>query len=536
MPKANILTPSTVPNVPNTPAPKARATAPRTAKQAALNKAGKVFSYSLCPFTLTFRCLVWRGSAPTGTRKRAASPPSAQGIHKRAGSPATAQASKKVKTVAPAAARVANRKAPTAIGSESDSDDEPPIHGSTVTVAEADLDSDDNDDDYENSGEDEIDEEDSELFDDGLEKLDADDIKHTLASERPSFASTKENKATEASVSKRALARQAEVPEWVADDDTNDTVSDAPTESTLVGSVTHGSSDYDTVNSGWPVDAHYVPPQPGSRNISLIAQPQYLRAFVREAIRQSLGDALFVDAHPSPTTSNDYFRSILVDLANEDLSLRLQSDNILLEHISRILTTRVSNMRSGAKKTTAPKVESSYSIVGTVTERRDKVKKLITSGDYIYPRNHAGLMFKTKPYHHPMIISALREYFFSAARGSLASRHIARFTSSIKDGPQAKELELPIPMVCMIATATYAAIDDWNTGFLKKSEFNGDAYEDIYRGHELFLKNILAEKPLGYHRLMANLYSEVSNSQGSHSAQTVANNAMAILDLAGMEE
>ncbi|KAG6856195.1 hypothetical protein H0H87_006735 [Tephrocybe sp. NHM501043] len=103
--------------------------------------------------------------------------------------------------------------------------------------------------------------------------------------------------------------------------------------------------------------------------------------------------------------------------------------------------------------------------------------------------------------------------------------------------------------------AAYAAIDDWNSGFLRKSDFNEDAYEDIYRGHELFLNIILTKKPRAYHRLMADLYSEVwyesflrakvaktdalshfSHSQGGHSAQTVTNSAMAILDLAAMEE
>ncbi|KAG6881720.1 hypothetical protein C0993_000282 [Termitomyces sp. T159_Od127] len=72
--------------------------------------------------------------------------------------------------------------------------------------------------------------------------------------------------------------------------------------------------------------------------------------------------------------------------------------------------------------------------------------------------------------------------------------------------------------------------------FLKKSESNVDACEDIYRGHELFLNNIRIEKPRAYHRLMADLYNEVANAQGAHSAQVVANNAMSILDLSGMDE
>ncbi|GLB46018.1 hypothetical protein LshimejAT787_5800030 [Lyophyllum shimeji] len=118
----------------------------------------------------------------------------------------------------------------------------------------------------------------------------------------------------------------------------------------------------------------------------------------------------------------------------------------------------------------------------------------------------------------------------------MASKHAARFASSIPSGPQALELEVPLPMVCTIATAVYASINDWSSGFLKKSEFNADEYEDVYRGHEMFLNNIRTSKPGAYHRLMADLYKDVSDSQAAPSANIVANNAMSILDLDAMDE
>ncbi|KAG6825967.1 hypothetical protein H0H92_001683 [Tricholoma furcatifolium] len=520
MPKASVLTPSAAPNMPKTPAPKARTSVARpvrSAKQAALNNAV--------------------GAAPTGSRKRASSP-----------TPLQADAPKKVKhqkAQIVAGARVATtcgratRKAPAIIGPGSDSESEDDVNSKPSTaraVSDAEVDSDEDNDNEDNSGEEELEANDD---NDDMENLDAEAIGQALASERPCFAGKPQHKdgnnelTAEVLVSKRALERKAEVPEWVKDEESD--TSHGPVDTS---GATTANSDIDTINVNWPLEAHYVPPQSGSRTISLTAQPHYVRALVRAAIRQCSGDALFIDAYPSPTTINAYFRGMFIDIANEmDLeafSLRLQTDNILLDHLSHVLSTRLSNLRCGIKKMTSPKVESSYNINGTVSERREKVKTLITSGDYIYPRNHAGLIFRTKPYHHPMIISAIREYFFSAARGSLASKYTDRFTSSIEDAPDS--LELPLPMVAMVATATYAAIDDWNSGFLKKSEFNADAYEDIYRGHELFLNNIRSEKPRAYHRLMADLFSEVCNSQGAHSAQTVASNAMSLLDLAAMEE
>ncbi|KAF8065172.1 hypothetical protein FPV67DRAFT_1628477 [Lyophyllum atratum] len=295
-------------------------------------------------------------------------------------------------------------------------------------------------------------------------------------------------------------------------------------------------------NSAWPLQAHYVPPPPGSRNLALTAQPAPVHALIKAAIRQVTGDALVVDAYPSPATIDDYFCQLLIGIAKDlgflALSDRIAIDKALCDYISRLLATRLSNVRCGAKKITLPKIETSYSLEGTNQERQEMVKRFLTTGDYIYPRTGPtnNLVHRTKPFHHPMIISSIREYYFSGTRGSIATKHASRFTSSIETGPQALELEIPLPMVCTIATATYASIEDWSSGFLKKSEFNADAYEDVYRGHELFLNNIRTNRPGAYHRLMADLYKEVANTQAGHSANVVANNAMAILDLDAMEE
>lgn len=54
---------------------------------------------------------------------------------------------------------------------------------------------------------------------------------------------------------------------------------------------------------------------------------------------------------------------------------------------------------------------------------------------------------------HPAIISSIKNCFFTTTRrGSLADKYAAYFSSSIEDGPRKDDLELPIPMVCLIAT------------------------------------------------------------------------------------
>ncbi|KAG6839280.1 hypothetical protein C0991_004153, partial [Blastosporella zonata] len=404
------------------------------------------------------------------------------------------------------------RKAPAAIQSDSKSEDEP-LATSKAHSADADVDSTDS-----------LDNREDEELEDELEMLDAASIKQTLVAERPSFAtkslnnpedSDKDLISAEVDSSKCAKARQAEVPKWVDNKNSSDTtlgLDITPGGPTLNG-TTRASVDYDAVNAEWPVKAHYVLPQSGARTIPVTQQPHSMCALINAAINQTSGDAVFIDAYPSPTTINDHFCEMLIDLANnldfESLSLCLQSDSVLLDHLSRVLSNCLSSLCCAVKKITSPKVESSFKLEGTVAEHCEKVKSLITGGTYIYPQNNGGLIYCTKPYHHPMIISTLRECFFSAVRESLASRHASRFKSSIKDGPLSKELELPMAMVAMVATATYATLNDWNTGYFKKSKFNADAYKDVYRGHELVINDILAKRPHAYHCLMADLYSEV---------------------------
>ena len=92
--------------------------------------------------------------------------------------------------------------------------------------------------------------------------------------------------------------------------------------------------------------------------------------------------------------------------------------------------------------------------------------------DYIYPlkpvsvrfpsffvlSNHRmsiiqnGVVDTKRPYFHPCIISSIKEFFFAGNRGSLSQKYEARFSSSIHDGLGKDELELPIPIVCIVAT------------------------------------------------------------------------------------
>lgn len=95
------------------------------------------------------------------------------------------------------------------------------------------------------------------------------------------------------------------------------------------------------INAAWPAQAHYVPPSPGSRTIRLIGQPAPLTTLIKAAIRVVVGDALFLDAYPPVSCSDDYFRGVLTQLGQElelhALLDRLSIDRVLFDHVCRLV-------------------------------------------------------------------------------------------------------------------------------------------------------------------------------------------------------
>ena len=55
----------------------------------------------------------------------------------------------------------------------------------------------------------------------------------------------------------------------------------------------------------------------------------------------------------------------------------------------------------------------------------------------------------------------------------------------------------------------HASLQDWSGGFLKKTEFNTDLFEDVYRGHELFMLNIRRANAKKCHHLLSSLYNDI---------------------------
>ncbi|KAG6898908.1 hypothetical protein C0993_002903 [Termitomyces sp. T159_Od127] len=283
---------------------------------------------------------VQQGAAPVGSHKRPGSP-----------SHSTCKVSKKAKGILATPAPVTHTP-----GTCAKSTRKPPAIISCESVSSEDSDRNNSQDELEPEAEDE------EPSNDELQKLDGEALRETLTSENPHWASNsmdchddcmasgicdeqqENNEHNNSTPSKHALNRQAEVPVWsdsVADNKAESADKDTNKDSAL-GTIPALSSDIDPVNAEWPSEAHCIPLQPGSMNLSLTVQPHFVRALIKAAICQVTGDILVVDAYPPMTSINDYFQNLLVNIANDDLDLevlsfRIQTDILFVDYILRLV-------------------------------------------------------------------------------------------------------------------------------------------------------------------------------------------------------
>lgn len=281
-------------------------------------------------------------------------------------------------------------------------------------------------------------------------------------------------------------------------------------------------------------DADYVAPGPNMRMIHISEQPQLLQRIIKAAIRKAIGDVIFDTAYRSVDEQVKYNRKTLRSCARKfganAYAHRFRVDHAFGKVTGRVLNGRVSKYRGDIKKVAMAKVEGFYKLLEG-PDCRDVIEHLRSKKRYIYPVNAEGDLQPTKPFFHLAMISTLREAFFTGSRGSFAERYQDRFVSSITDGPRKQERELPAAMVAMAATSIASSLDDYSTGVRRKTEFNADLYEDVYRSHMAMLATIRENSPNAYHRLMADLYNCTSSISTHLVTTTTSNDDMADMDV-----
>jgi hypothetical protein len=82
--------------------------------------------------------------------------------------------------------------------------------------------------------------------------------------------------------------------------------------------------------------------------------------------------------------------------------------------------------------------------------------------------------------------------------------------------------EVPIAMVALVATALYAAIQEWRTGVQRSVEFSTNAYLDVYNGHVNTFNHIRLNREESFHTMMTDIYRQASQGVVGSSAGAIA--------------
>ncbi|KAG1832912.1 hypothetical protein DFJ58DRAFT_736214 [Suillus subalutaceus] len=164
----------------------------------------------------------------------------------------------------------------------------------------------------------------------------------------------------------------------------------------------------------------------------------------------------------------------------------------------------------------------------------DKVEDLLKSHKYIFPTDAKGKVLGDQPFCDEATIDTIRLTFFDGEDSFGAQCH-DDFVSVLDEND---EPELPVAMVCLIATMIYAILKDWSSSNppsnAQVKSFNTSSHVGIYKAHQVTLMLIFDGSRKKYHALMAQLYKAVSAIDNS--ASTGSSSTCDYLDLDAMVE
>ncbi|KAG1828747.1 hypothetical protein DFJ58DRAFT_876869 [Suillus subalutaceus] len=146
----------------------------------------------------------------------------------------------------------------------------------------------------------------------------------------------------------------------------------------------------------------------------------------------------------------------------------------------------------------------------------DKVEDLLKSHKYIFPTDAKGKVLGDQPFCDEATIDTIRLTFFDGEDSFGAQCH-DDFVSVLDEND---EPELPVAMVCLIATMIYAILKDWSSSNPPSMHKSNHSIPPPTRKK--------------YHALMAQLYKAVSAIDNS--ASTGSSSTCDYLDLDAMVE
>ncbi|KAL1750441.1 hypothetical protein FB107DRAFT_279625 [Schizophyllum commune] len=264
---------------------------------------------------------------------------------------------------------------------------------------------------------------------------------------------------------------------------------------------------------GWAAETFLAEKYHGERNLSLRAQQAPVQAVAKAAIDLAIQKMLFENAFPEENTISLLNRQTLVEAAEAcntpSIRARLLGDPTYSVRFDAMINNRVTLMRSKFKQAADDAVPGFYDLPNDET-RKEVAAKHLDLGSYHYARKEDGTYIDFKPFSNRCVISVIQSVVFrGSGRRAIARKLLDAFLGISQDEAQ---LELPIPMVAVAATAVGAALKDHQLGLTEPSDFAHNKASGIYKDHAHHLASIRTNRPPAYHRLMMDLFKAASGA------------------------
>ncbi|KAN0137968.1 hypothetical protein V8E53_004452 [Lactarius tabidus] len=275
----------------------------------------------------------------------------------------------------------------------------------------------------------------------------------------------------------------------------------------------------DVPRAGWPIDTDLIFAV-GSTKLSLLNQRPIVHTVIQEAIENLRAALLFANAFPDVCSALTLIKDCLFTAALHlkpgatEVLDRLTRDQEYLLKMTPLLRARICLIRSEIKDRCNAITMNGFLVFGSALDTIEYVCKQLSHYTYTFPRatmNNAPnvLVMCSRPYRNDRIITVIRDMFFVGGAASFAHNFQYLFpTYEIADGEIV--LEVPIPMVALVATALYAALYEWRTGDHQLAEFSANAYLDVYQGHVNTLNHIRERREGVFHLMMVDIYKQAN--------------------------
>jgi len=280
----------------------------------------------------------------------------------------------------------------------------------------------------------------------------------------------------------------------------------------------------------WPAETDLLYP-PGSNKVMLTIQRPLMRAVFQEAFERIRGAMMFKNAFPGVYEAIEMITDNLI-LAAESIDraasihIRLLMDGDYTSNMSRIPRARIPIFRGEVKDRCVAIIQSEFLALRSKSSVIQLVEKQLSNYNYTFPRSSnddllSYLPRRTRPYRNIRIINVIRDLYFSGGTNSFVNRFRMEFP--VHQGSDGVVLrEVPVPMVALVATALYAAIQEWRTGVQKNIEFSANAFLDVYNGHINTFNHIRNNREGAFHTMMTDIYTRASSAAIEPSANLIA--------------